>query len=112
MVDRTKENLDGAIATTIGWVHAKTGELLVSIRGLSGAVEWSREMIAELKAVPEAIAETVAEIKEDIAEVKADYAEMKKDVAETVTDVKTVVEKVTKKATKKTTKKISEPKAE
>jgi hypothetical protein len=123
MVDKTKDILNDAIATTRGWLHPKTGELLVSIRGLSHAVEWTKELVADLKAgknsVVEAVVEAYTEVKEDIAEVKADIAEMKadftelkKDAAETVSDVKTVVEKVTKKVTKKATKKTPEPKAE
>lgn len=43
MVDRTKEIVNGAVATHLGWVNPKTGELLVSIRGLSDAVTWTRK---------------------------------------------------------------------
>ena len=47
MTNRTKErklksNPD-AVATQLGWVNPKTGELLVSIRGLSGAKMWDRK---------------------------------------------------------------------
>ena len=43
MVDRTKETVNGAVATVHGWVDPKSGELLVSIRGLSDAINWTRK---------------------------------------------------------------------
>lgn len=46
MTDRTKEKTlkrsKDAVPTQLGWVNPKTGELLVSIRGLSDAYEWDR----------------------------------------------------------------------
>lgn len=40
---KTLRNFPDAIATTVGWVDPAKGELLVSIRGLPGAVEWDRK---------------------------------------------------------------------
>lgn len=57
MVDRTKEKLNGAVATTRGWVNPKTGELLVSIRGLPNAISWTKGPI-EMAKDPEPEVET------------------------------------------------------
>lgn len=49
MVDRTKEIVKGAVATTRGWVNPATGELLVSIRGLPDAIEWVKGPINQME---------------------------------------------------------------
>lgn len=76
MVDRTKEILKGAVATHLGWVNPKNGELLVSIRGLPGAVKWTRkDGIEELQKItkPEPIQDQkVAFIAPDIVNALAE----------------------------------------
>lgn len=40
---KSLKNNSGAVATKLGWVLPKTGELLVSIRGLPGAYDWDKK---------------------------------------------------------------------
>lgn len=76
MVDRTKNILDGALATTRGWLDLKTGELLVSIRGLSGAVEWTKELVADIKAGGGVAMDTLADIKDEVVEAVEEIKEI------------------------------------
>lgn len=111
MVDRTKEEVAGAVATNLGWVNPKTGELLVSIRGLSGAIQWSKGPIdvsktkkkfevvetAEDLTVDEAKLDDTIKVVESVVEAPA------VEVVEPVVEAPKVVKKATKKTAKKTT---------
>lgn len=130
MVDRTKEVVKGAVATHLGWVNPKTGELVVSIRGLPDAVVWSKrthsledlqDMIAPAGS-RELSEDEIAAIKEDaFGEELSERKVFSVDVGDLTTEEATkVVEKVIEdvkaaevpaKATKKTTKKTTNKKA-
>lgn len=78
MVDRSKaKTLKGhpnAVATQLGWVDSKTGELLVSIRGLPGAVRWDKlTNTFEKKAKAAKPVQVEVEVKKEVIEaVKSD----------------------------------------
>jgi hypothetical protein len=69
MVDRTKQILKGAVATHKGWVDPKTGELLVSIRGLPDAVVWTKRNNAIEELTPTVDVPEVKEVGPTAAEI-------------------------------------------
>lgn len=78
MTDRTKLTLKGAIATTRGWVDEKTGELLVSIRGLPNAVEWEKNIHLKAKAEEPQVEEPVKTEEPKVEEPKVETVEAPK----------------------------------
>ncbi len=78
MTDRTKLTLKGAIATTRGWVDEKTGELLVSIRGLPNAVEWEKNIHLKAKAEEPQVEEPVKTEEPKVETVEAPKKTSKK----------------------------------
>lgn len=119
MVDRTKVKLDGAVATQLGWVNPKTGELLVSIRGLSGAVEWDKktntfaddhvkktkskkEKVAEIE-TPVVVEEKEPVVAEDVAQEAVKALEETSSLQKTEETPVPAPKKTTKKKTSKKT---------
>lgn len=121
MVDRTKVKLDGAVATQLGWVNPKTGELLVSIRGLSGAVEWDKktntfaddkvkkakpkkekatvveEVVTETPVIVEEKAPVVQEVAQEAIKALEETSSLQKEEAPAPTPKKTSKKKTSKK---------------
>ena len=109
-----------AIATTVGWVDPAKGELLVSIRGLSGARVWDRKTntfdppldapkVKKVKAVqadpdPEI---TAVEEQTPVTEETVPVVETQDPVAEETKVIEKKPAKTKKTATKKASKKTS-----
>jgi SMC interacting uncharacterized protein involved in chromosome segregation len=92
-----KKNPD-AIATNYGWVNKKTGELLVSIKGLPGAVEWdikSKSLLTELAdKIIEKIEPTVEKVMDEIDAVQAKVEEVEAKVVEKIDVIEADITKV------------------
>lgn len=73
-----------AIATEKGWVHEKTGELLISKKGLLDSVNESVEVVKE---VVDIISDHVEEIVDEVSDA---LVEIKEEIKETVDEIKEV----------------------
>lgn len=96
-----------AVATSLGWMNPKTGELIVSVRGLDNAVNLHGQRPQDYTKIIAESLESNKKEKPPVVEkiVTETTEEVNNETSEKVEDVKPDKEKVTKSTTKKTTKK-------